>query len=110
MYPQQSEFESLDYSSIPTDKFNVTVGKTAGSKYLCRRIRNSLAHAQFQMSNGFFRFEDGNPCGGDKFKAEIEIILEHANIIIPLSKRYLSQKDLDEIREDKISRGEDPDE
>ncbi len=74
MYPQQSEFESLDYSSIPTDKFNVTVGKTEGSKYLCRRIRNSLAHAQFQMSNGFFRFEDRNPCGGDKFKAEIEIV------------------------------------
>ncbi len=44
-----------------------------------------------------------------KFEAEIQAVLEQANQIIQLSVRELSEDDLDDIREDKISRGEDPD-
>ncbi|GHU08273.1 hypothetical protein AGMMS50225_06590 [Betaproteobacteria bacterium] len=45
----------------------------------------------------------------EKFPGEIEQVLEQANIIIPLSERELSDDDLEYIREDKQSRGEDID-
>jgi hypothetical protein len=45
-----------------------------------------------------------------KFESDIEAVLEQANRIIPLSERDLSEDDIEEIREDKISRGEDSDE
>lgn len=44
-----------------------------------------------------------------EFESDIEAVLEQANIIIPLSERELSEDDIEEIKEDKISRGEDPD-
>lgn len=40
-----------------------------------------------------------------KFESEIEAVLEQANIIIPLFQRELSEEDIEEIKEDKISRG-----
>ncbi|MFP1983361.1 hypothetical protein ACLEE6_03105 [Lonsdalea quercina] len=45
----------------------------------------------------------------EKFESEIKEVLEQANKIISLSKRDLSDDDLEEIREDKQSRGEDID-
>lgn len=42
----------------------------------------------------------------EKFEKEIEQVLNQANIIISLSERELSDDDLEEIREDKRSRGE----
>ena len=45
----------------------------------------------------------------EAFSEEIEQVLEQANIIIPLSGRELSEEDLDDIREDRLYRGEDPD-
>jgi len=44
-----------------------------------------------------------------EFEDELEEILDQANIIIPLANRELSEDDIDDIREDKIYRGEDPD-
>jgi len=44
-----------------------------------------------------------------EFEKDIEAVLNQANIIIPLSERELSEDDIEEIREDKISRGEDID-
>lgn len=44
-----------------------------------------------------------------EFESDIEAVLEQANIVIPLSERELSEDDSEEIREDKISRGEHPD-
>jgi len=44
-----------------------------------------------------------------EFESDIESVLEQANIIIPLSTRELSEDDIEEIREDKILRGEDLD-
>lgn len=41
-----------------------------------------------------------------EFESDIEAVLEQANAIIPLSERELSEDDIEEIREDKISRGE----
>ena len=45
-----------------------------------------------------------------KFESEIEEIIEEANIIIPLSERNLTEDDIDDIKEDMMLRGEDPDE
>jgi len=45
----------------------------------------------------------------EKFESEIKAVLDQANIIIPLSKRELSEYDMEEIREDKQSRGDDID-
>lgn len=42
----------------------------------------------------------------DDFEQDIETVLGQANKIIPLSERELSEDDLEDIRYDKISRGE----
>ena len=73
MYPQQSEFQSLNFEKIDSSSFVVTEGTSGNSEYICRRIRNSLAHARFQVSDGIFVFFDQKPNGTDKFKAEIKI-------------------------------------
>ncbi|MBN3196627.1 hypothetical protein [Pectobacterium versatile] len=41
-----------------------------------------------------------------KFESAIEAVLDQANTIIPLFKRELSEDDLEEIKEDKMYRGE----
>ena len=43
-----------------------------------------------------------------KFESEIEEIIEQANIIIPISEKVLTENDIDNIKEDMISRGVDP--
>jgi hypothetical protein len=45
----------------------------------------------------------------DKFEQEIEMVLEQANLIIPLSKKTLSEDDIEHIKEDILYRGGDPD-
>jgi hypothetical protein len=39
------------------------------------------------------------------FESDIEAVLEQANIIIPLFSRDLSDDDIEEIKEDQLSRG-----
>ncbi|WP_409526522.1 HEPN family nuclease [Nitrincola sp. MINF-07-Sa-05] len=72
MYPQQTEFENLNFESISADNFSIIYGRDGDAKYRCRRIRNSLAHARFQVSKEMFIFEDQDPRGNDKFKATIK--------------------------------------
>uniref|UniRef100_UPI0013828BED hypothetical protein n=1 Tax=Vibrio sp. V23_P3S9T160 TaxID=1938675 RepID=UPI0013828BED len=43
MYPQQRDFSKLNFSAIDTNCFLITSGEKGDSKYICRRIRNSLA-------------------------------------------------------------------
>jgi hypothetical protein len=75
MYPQQTEFDNLNFQRISTEKFSITLGNDGDAKYRCRRIRNSLAHARFQIINGLFVFKDQKTNGSDKF--EITIKVEH---------------------------------
>jgi len=53
VYPQQTEFEKIDFSQINTSRFTVLTGKptdpTADRKYFCRRIRNAVAHGNFKI-------------------------------------------------------------
>ncbi|WP_415720603.1 HEPN family nuclease [Photobacterium ganghwense] len=73
MYPQQSEFQNMDFSKIDTSCFIVIEGENGDSKYICRRIRNSLAHARFQIVDDLFVFFDQRTNGKIPFKAEIKI-------------------------------------
>lgn len=61
-----------------------------------------------KLSKEFIRTELAN-VDKEKFDLEIKEVLEQANIIIPLSERVLSDSDLEEIQEDKQSRGEEID-
>ncbi|MBE0471231.1 MAG: hypothetical protein IBX55_17185 [Methyloprofundus sp.] len=45
------------------------------------------------------------PCSHE---SEIEMVIDQANIIILLSNKDLSEEDIDDIKEDKISRGGKP--
>jgi len=60
-----------------------------------------------ELSNSFLQapLEDAEK---SEFQDELESVLDQADIIIPLSQKELSEDDIDEIREDKMSRGEDP--
>lgn len=73
MYPQQSELQKMNFSKIDSSCFVVVQGKSGKSKYICRRIRNSLAHARFKITDGLFVFFDQKPDGTDRFTAEIKI-------------------------------------
>jgi hypothetical protein len=44
-----------------------------------------------------------------EFESAIEAVIDQANIIISLSERVLDEDDIEEIREDKLYRGEDID-
>ncbi|AFL73032.1 hypothetical protein [Thiocystis violascens] len=47
-----------------------------------------------------------NDVANPEFETESEAVLEQANIILPLADRELTEEDLDEIEEDRISRRE----
>lgn len=44
-----------------------------------------------------------------EFESAIEAVIDQADIIIPLSERQLSEEEIEEIREDKLHRGEEVD-
>ncbi len=73
VYPQQSEFNVFNFDSISTDHFKIVVGNEKKSKDICRRIRNSLTHARFNIENKDIVFHDQEPDGSNKFEAKIEI-------------------------------------
>lgn len=73
MYPQQKEFNDLDFGKISTNKFKITNGRSGDSKYICRRVRNSLAHSRFDLKDDLFIFKDRQPNGNDEFEAQIKI-------------------------------------
>jgi len=52
VYPEQTEFEKIDFSKINTSRFTVLTDPTADGKNLCRRIRNALAHGNFKIVEG----------------------------------------------------------
>ncbi len=58
MYPQQTEFDTFDFEKIDVKDFKIIKGKTRDTKHLCRRIRNSLAHARFTVDSIKFTFQD----------------------------------------------------
>ncbi|MFB5560289.1 HEPN family nuclease [Bacillus cereus] len=65
MYPKEKGFKNVDYKFADTSKFNVLECKEKkekhDSKYICRRVRNALAHSNVHIAeDGLITFEDDN--------------------------------------------------
>lgn len=77
VYPREKEFSQLDISSIDISKFKITheEGSNGSSSILCRRIRNSISHAKFEIlhDSHMIKFHDDN-LGKDKIEFEIPIV------------------------------------
>ncbi len=74
VYPQQAEFDKVDYNKISTDRFEVRVGTSSNKrKRFCGRIRNSLSHGNFTITDSHILFEDNNREKTDAFSATIKI-------------------------------------
>lgn len=77
VYPQQKEFDQLDFSKIDISKFNITLqeGNNNDPKALCRRLRNSITHAKFEVlhKDQILKFKDDNN-GTNRIEFEIETV------------------------------------
>lgn len=74
VYPQQTEFENINFDAVPTGDFNVVTGTlTTEKKRFCARIRNSLAHGRFAVHSDLITLTDQKPDGKDKFEANISV-------------------------------------
>ncbi len=76
MYPKEKGFKNVDYKFADTSKFNVLECKEKkekrDSKYICRRVRNALAHSNVHIAeDGLITFEDDNRKKTDYFKCTI---------------------------------------
>jgi len=73
----QGHFEddtTVDYKEIDTEKFSLIEGSPAPTekRNFLNRIRNSIAHGRFEISNnGLFTFSDQGKNGTNEFKASI---------------------------------------
>ena len=57
LYPRERELTSIDWDKIRTPEFNFCEGRYKDKSDLVRRIRNSLAHAHFNV-DPVITFED----------------------------------------------------
>lgn len=74
VFPQQADFESIDFSKIDTSKFRVLHGtKSNNKKRFCSRIRNALSHGKVEVKGDNMIFMDRRKDGSDQFRAEIVI-------------------------------------
>ncbi|WP_305453657.1 HEPN family nuclease [Bacillus mycoides] len=77
VYAKEKDFIGRDYSFADTSKFEVLEceKEKRNSNYICRRIRNALAHSRVHIGeNGLITFEDFKPEGTkrlDYFKCTI---------------------------------------
>jgi len=77
VYPQQTEFNHLDFSKIDISKFKITFqeGDNNDSETLCRRLRNSITHARFEVihDDQVIKFKDEKH-GKDRVEFEIDTL------------------------------------
>ena len=78
VYPQQTEFNQLDFSKIDISKFKITFpkGDNNDSETLCRRLRNSITHARFEVIHDeqVIKFKDEKKHGKDRIEFEIDTV------------------------------------
>ena len=99
VYPQQSMFDIFDFTSLDISKFSLKTGNCLNAKDLCCRIRNSLTHARFKISNGSLFFEDRKKNGSDRFEAQISLedFGEFINCFMFMTKkRYFEECNISE--------------
>ena len=77
VYPQQKEFDQLGFSKIDVTKFKITMEDNDISvpKTFCRRLRNLISHAKFEVihDNHQIKFKDENN-GANKIEFEIDTV------------------------------------
>ena len=74
VYPQQAEFDKVDFERISTDGFYVHEGTpTTESRRFCSRIRNGLSHGRFKVGDNQIELTDQQRDGRDPFRATIQI-------------------------------------
>ncbi|MED0965106.1 HEPN family nuclease [Bacillus paramycoides] len=69
VYAKEKDFNGRDYSFVDTSKFEIHKCKndTPDSDYICRRVRNALAHSRVHIDeNLLITFEDFKPKGTKK--------------------------------------------
>jgi len=76
VYPKESDTSNFDYSTIDTSGFDIKVGEKRDNNSICRRIRNSLSHANFNIDKyNMITFKDSNTnnkCNNDPFETCIK--------------------------------------
>lgn len=78
VYPQQADFDNIDFSQVDISKFKVTFQdiENLESKVFCKRLRNSISHAKFEineMDHQIFFWDDNS----GKNKIELNISSEN---------------------------------
>jgi len=74
VYPQQAEFEAINFLRIDTDKFIVHQGTpNTDKKRFCSRIRNGLTHARFTVNGDQIELCDKKKDGTDQFRSTISV-------------------------------------
>ncbi len=75
VYPQQADFNTIDFSAIDISKFNIIQedSDNSESKKFCRRLRNSISHSRFVVDEkaNIINFRDEKGDGSDKIEVEI---------------------------------------
>lgn len=78
VYPQQADFEKINFSIFDTSKFNILNQENDNSdnKKFCIRLRNSISHARFIVheDRNIINFKDNKPDGSDTIEFEIDLI------------------------------------
>lgn len=78
VYPQQADFDSIDFSAIDISIFNTIQqdSDNSESKKFCRRLRNSISHSRFVVDEetNIINFKDEKRDGSDKIEVEIGVI------------------------------------
>lgn len=101
VYAKEKDFIGRDYSFVDTSKFKIHKCKydTPDNDYICRKVRNALAHSRVHIDeNGLITFEDYKLRGTKKinyFNCTISYI-EFGNFIYDfmfgLRDRYFSNR------------------
>jgi hypothetical protein len=76
VYIKESEYSNFDFSKVDYSNFTIlTESKPhdTGIK-LTNRLRNSISHGRFNVSNDYVIFEDERPDGSDYIKFKINIV------------------------------------
>lgn len=75
VYPQQSEFENMNFDTVSINDFTVATGTpTTQKRRFCSRIRNALAHGRFTVCDGLITMSDQRQDATDRFEARISVI------------------------------------
>lgn len=78
VYPQQADFDNIDYSEIDVSDFKIIAQQNnhSNTKRFCSRLRNSITHARFTVneSTKMINFIDFNQAGQNRIEFEIGFV------------------------------------